>query len=162
MWHSRASPSWQTILPTCCSVTKSPDAALSDKVQRQPQDSLLALAENLLTIVGIGDPNQRVKTVGAWHAEGLATLNLDLDEDEDDEELEPSSSSACGSKADTARRSGRDAPAWADLLLRGPDRATHIDFWKLTETKRCGQPLVGFVRRLLPTEAGDLKAASTL
>ena len=68
---------------------KSPDAALLDELQRQPQESLLALAENLLTIVGIGDPDQRVKPVGAWQAEGLATLNLDLDEDEDDEELEP-------------------------------------------------------------------------
>ena len=48
-----------------------------------------AFAEHLLTIVGIGDPNQRVNTVWAWHAEGLATLNLDLDEDEDNKELEP-------------------------------------------------------------------------
>ena len=90
----------------------------------------MALAEHLLTIVGIGDPNQRVRTVGAWHAEGLATPNLDLDDDEDEAEPQPSSFSACGSKADTsARCSGKDALDWVDLLLRGPDRAAHIDFW---------------------------------
>ena len=42
----------------------SPDAAITDELQRTPEESLLGLAEHLLTIVGIGDPNQRAKTVG--------------------------------------------------------------------------------------------------
>ena len=72
-----------------------------------------------------------------------------------------SSSSASSSETDTSR-GARDAPVWVDQLLRGPDRAAHIDFWKLRETKRCAEPLVSFVRRLLPNEAGELKASSTL
>ena len=119
----------------------SPRAAITDELQCIPDDSFLGLAEHAQTVVGIG---QRVRTVGACRAEGLATLNLDLEEDADDEEPQQSSPSDCGSEADTVYTPrGRGALAWADLLLRGPDRATHIDFWKLTETKCCGHPLVG-------------------
>ena len=85
MWHSRAFPSWQTILPTCCVRHSSPKAAITDELQRTPDASLLGLAEHAQTIVGIGDPNQRVRSVGPWRAEGLATLNLDLDDDGDEE-----------------------------------------------------------------------------
>ncbi|MFM7980343.1 MAG: hypothetical protein ACKPKO_13605, partial [Candidatus Fonsibacter sp.] len=117
------------------------------------------MAEHTETVVAIGDPNQRVVSVRAWRSTRAVTRFLDHDENE--VHMYPSTSSASGSETDPSHGS-RDALVWIDQLLRGPDRATHIDFWKLTETKRCSQPLVGFVRRLLPAEAGDLKASSTL
>ena len=62
--------------------------------------------------------------------------------------IRPSSSSASSSETD-ASRGARDAPVWADQLLRSPDRTTHVDFWKLSQTKRCSQPLADFDSRLL-------------
>ena len=68
---------------------RSPKAAILHELQRIPRDSLIGLAEHKQTIVGIGDPGQRVVSVGAWRSEGLATQRLDRDEGE---EPQPSSS----------------------------------------------------------------------
>ena len=109
--------------------------------------------------MAIGDPHQRVVSARAWRSSGLATRHLE--HDEEDVPTYRSGSSASNWETDTSR-GARDAPVWADQLLRGPDHAAHIDLWKLRETNRCAEPLVSFVRRLIPTEAGELKASSTL
>jgi hypothetical protein len=116
--------------------------AILDELQRVPDVSLIGLAAHVQTIVGIGDPGQRV-SVGAWLSDGSATRHLEHDQLQ----------STSGSK---------EALVWADQLLRGPDRADHVAYWQLTETKRCGDPLVRFVRELLPNEAGGLKASPAL
>ena len=109
--------------------------------------------------MAIGDPGQRVVSVQGWRAAGLATRHLEHDEEDVPTTYRGSSASSWDTEAS---RGARDSPVSADQLLRGPDREAHVDVWKLKETKRCSEPLMGFVRKLLPTEAGELKANNTL
>ena len=135
-----------------------PRAVVMDKLQQTPQESFVALAEHTEAVVVISDPGQRVVSVQGWRSARSATRHL-----EHDEEDAPAYRGSSASSGDSwASRGVRDFPVWADQLLRGPDREAHIDFWNLKETKRCNKPLVGFVRRLLPNEAGELKASNTL
>ena len=120
----------------------SPRVAHHGRDAAHPQEAFVVLAaEHAETVVAIGDPNKRVVSVQAWRYSGLAARHLDHDEDEAPTYRPGSSASSWETDAS---RGARDAPVLVDQLLRGPDRKAHADFWKLTETKRCSEPLVGF------------------
>jgi hypothetical protein len=119
-------------------------AAVLDELQRIPEVSLIGVAAHVQTIVGIGDEGQRV-CVGRW-------LGSARHVEFDTEDRTPSSRAV----------GARESPLWADeLLCCGQGRQTLTGVWHLMETKRCGEPLVTFVKQWLP-EASRLRASKSL